>query len=193
MMLRVFIAGAIFLMPAVAHAGCYTYYPYVQTYYPPPQIIIKEKYFVEYVPAFFTGWAPGLAAAYTKASQTTVEAPTKPTCEEELKTIKQQLATLEQRLSAGANTVPPATPPQALPLKGSILVGACATCHDKSVAATKGKGWVLTENDKIAVMSSEMLGKVMKEVSSGRMPKGGKLSNEQFNSLMNELVEISSK
>lgn len=181
----------ILVFPAAANAGCYGYsygYSYPSYYYP-PQVVVKEKYFVEYVPAFFTGWAPGLAAAYV-ASQGQPPQPSQLTCEQKYEALAKELKALKEELTA-----PKVLPQQApqVPAGKGVLLGACVACHDRTTAPAKGKGLVLSDGGKLLPLDPLMTGKVLKEVSSGRMPKGAKLTNDQFNELMSELVELSSK
>lgn len=84
--------------------------------------------------------------------------------------------------------VPPA--PEA---KAPMLQQKCASCHDISVAVMKGKSITLFTGGAPMQWTPETIGKVIREVSSGHMPRGSKLSQEEFTAVVQEVFALASK
>ncbi|MBV9125345.1 MAG: cytochrome c, partial [Planctomycetes bacterium] len=66
-----------------------------------------------------------------------------------------------------------AAPPVAPPPHLAILTARCAVCHEAKVAPTKGRGVVLLEGDRLASLDNRQLNRILTQVYSGKMPKGG--------------------
>jgi hypothetical protein len=62
----------------------------------------------------------------------------------------------------------------------TAFMNACARCHDSSIAEKKGDGVVLTEKGSILPLSSDMTRAISLELSSGRMPKGSRLTDDEY-------------
>lgn len=204
-------------VPSADAGGCYTYHgggysyytptytPYVApTYYPPTYE--RKVVVLEYLPLFPVGYAA------PQKDPPKVEATA---CEIKQAAMEAKLAVLEAKLTASVAgvapkvfepppsvTVPtPPTPPRATapapvptasPVK-SVMVARCASCHDTTIAETKGGKHVLTLNGQRVPLSDALMGAVIRSVSKATMPKGQKLSEDEYNSLMNELIESVSK
>lgn len=98
------------------------------------------------------------------------------------KVLKDSVLSLDQRLRRLEGTpAPPLRPmpgaandpaPQAGSGLVRLMTERCASCHDRSVAQTKGKGLILTDGMNLAQINAEQAGLVIQEVVEGRMPKG---------------------
>jgi len=92
---------------------------------------------------------------------------------EELKAIRAEQQAIRAALGGGG---PLLKANAAVPKGISILANRCATCHDASVAKVKGGDFSLFRGG-VFIDEGENAGRVITEVDSGRMPKGGKLSD----------------
>lgn len=194
-LLRWALATAVLVAPAAAQAGsCGTlYFPNTYGYYAKPAYhddyeVKKRVVVLEYalIPAFPIGYA---APATPAAPAATVPTP----CEETAKRLEAKIAALEAKLNG-----PPATPPGTLPStapKGlPALSSKCAACHGEAVSASKGGKLTLFAKDGGPVgWTAETAGKVLKAVSSGTMPKGGKLTQEEFTAVLQDIVDHTGK
>lgn len=195
------LATAVLVAPATVQAGsCGTlYFPNTYGYYAKPAYhddyeVKKRVVVLEYalIPAFPIGYAAPATPAVP------VPAATAPTpCEETAKRLEAKIAALEAKLGAGASPTP-ATPPGTLPStapKGlPALSSKCAACHGEAVSASKGGKLTLFAKDGGPVgWTAETAGKVLKAVSSGTMPKGGKLTQEEFTAVLQDIVDHTGK
>lgn len=144
---------------------------------------VKKVVVLEYVPLFAVGYAP----AYAPPTAPVVQQQTAAPCDVKVSALEAKLLALESRLSVGA---PPPVLPQTLPITASLIVGKCAACHDATIAAAKGKGLALTSQGHSLKFDDKTYGSVLRAVSAGTMPKGGKLIPEDFNKLLQELVDM---
>jgi len=92
---------------------------------------------------------------------------------------------------SGGNPDPPkaASPAAAATPIGSgphtaVMQKACASCHEKAVASSKGKSVVLFEGQSLAALAPETRLKVIDQVLSGEMPLGGKLTDQEIGSVV---------
>lgn len=196
-----------------AHAGygsCGVVYP---TYYAPTyaqDYVQKKTVVLEYqlVPLF----AVGYAGQYQQAPPPAVTAPGTTPCEEAAKKLQARLDALELKLGGPPPTpafVPKkeeAPPMQPVPepakdrpreggaFAANTVIGTdCARCHDADVAASSGKGVVLSQGGKYVVYSPELLGKMIRYVGSGNCPKGKPLTPEKFSAFAQEVFDVGSK
>jgi mono/diheme cytochrome c family protein len=58
-----------------------------------------------------------------------------------------------------------------------ILTASCSKCHDGTIAKTKGGGVVLTEGGVLVALTDSQMLAIVREIYSGRMPKGSKLTD----------------
>lgn len=77
---------------------------------------------------------------------------------------------------------------QPLPLKTSMVAQRCASCHDEGRAKASGGGLVLLKGGGIGHLSAETRLKCVAQILSGKMPKGGKISNEDASQAIAELT-----
>ena len=118
-----------------------------------------------------------------------------------VKALAEQVRALTERVG-GAPVMPPADPPEK-PTKPTdpfnpqankvnvaeqIVLARCASCHDASKSAAMGKGFTLSLGAKMKPLSGEDLGKIINEVSAGRMPRGSKMSEAERLQLIAALV-----
>jgi mono/diheme cytochrome c family protein len=93
---------------------------------------------------------------------------------------------------------PPSTPAQPMtPLssgkvQGQYVITHCAGCHDQSLAAKKGKNISLSNGPTVLRLDDKISGASMRKVITGEMPKGSKLSQEQLNGVINDLLDMMS-
>jgi mono/diheme cytochrome c family protein len=66
----------------------------------------------------------------------------------------------------------------------AVMAAKCASCHDRSVATTKGGRFVLTDGGRPVQLSGEDRLEVIHQIEKGYMPKGDKLSDEEFGKLL---------
>lgn len=98
------------------------------------------------------------------------------------KRIEQLTAALEQQATQPAEQKPAEKPAEQQPVDVLKLFGArCAACHDKSVAAQKGKGFALLDGPgKFAQLNFKQLMYVGSKTFLGSMPPGkDKLTDEE--------------
>ena len=130
-------------------------------------------------------------------------------CDAKVAALDAKISALEAKLAAGGSPTPgkpadaqsveaptPGKPAAAQSVeapKGKVLAAKCSVCHDDKVAAAKGGKLTLFSNGAPTLWTSETTGKVLKAVSSGKMPKGEKLSPEEFASVAQELFDLNSK
>lgn len=199
-----------------AHAGygsCGVVYPtynYAPTYYTPTyqdNYVQKKTVVLEYqlVPLF----AVGYAGQYQQAPPPAVTAPGTTPCEEAAKKLQARLDALELKLGGSPpapafapkkEEAPPPMQPVPEPAREGTAFAAktvigttCARCHDADVAAAAGKGVVLSQGGRYVAYTPELLGRMVKYVSSGKCPKGKPLSPEDFSVFFQEIADVGSK
>lgn len=197
---------------------------YVPSYTPTyveHKTIVNKITVLDFTPPYAVGYAlPYVAPAVVAPSAVPSAAMPAPcaaattACEERVAGLRAELAEFKARFNAAlapaapapaAAPAPPAPPPMA-PVNGagaapaaapagkSVAVGKCASCHDSTTAAAKGKGVILTQNGALLALTPELAQKSMREAMSGKMPKGGPpLSDQEFTILLNELLSIPAK
>lgn len=190
---------AVLLVALPARAGsCGVVYP-IQSYSNVKAAVndyhdVKRVTVLEYVPLYFVG-----NATHYTAPAPAAPAPVASPCDAKVSVLEAKIAAMEAKLSAGASSTPTEKPvpvqpePVQAPPGKSAIVTYCGGCHDAKTAQSKGGKVALTLDGKPTRWSAETLGKVFLAVSSGTMPKGKKLSAEQFNELLQELVDVTSK
>jgi hypothetical protein len=104
---------------------------------------------------------------------------------EDNKAMRQDLI---QAIKAG----PGVAPGTLLPLKArppglEIMAAKCATCHDESTAKAKGGGHLLFRGGEF-IDQGDNLSRAVEEMDSGRMPRGGKLSDAEKYAVLSSLV-----
>lgn len=111
----------------------------------------------------------------------------------QIELLKLKLELEKIKLSVVQATRPnviPSAPQVGLPQVGQaaqILAQKCGSCHDDSVAKAKGGGFVLSQGGQLLKLDLATQAKMMKEVYSGRMPKNGKLTDEEVGSIFGYL------
>ncbi len=122
---------------------------------------------------------PAYTVSYTKDSS------------DELSKLREELKAIREALKT--QPVPPTQPadgPITVPLTqrkqaqaapdhdgAKILVVSCSKCHDASNAKNKGGGFTLTSGASLAPLNDSQTLAVVREIYSGRMPKGSKLTD----------------
>ena len=108
----------------------------------------------------------------------------------EVRNLSDRVNRVEVRLGGGdvpRDPPPPRQPPRDPfnPMPGvqdggllTLTTTHCAKCHDSTNAAAAGKGFVMLQGGKLRQLTAEDLGAVIVQVSSGTMPKGGKMSEK---------------
>lgn len=141
-----------------------------------------------------------------------------PTCEQKLNELSARFTLLEQRLATFNNgttgTLRPRdpvperqkepSPPPMEPVKepsseadkapnpkNSAIVHHCGKCHDATVAAARGKDFTMTKDGHPLKLGDLEVGKTMRKLASGDMPKDHKLNDEAFSAVVNELLTLS--
>ncbi len=98
----------------------------------------------------------------------------------EIKKLNSRLDSMEARLTSPLKQMeklPEVPEPQSNQGGGDgakVVISNCARCHDVSVAASLGKGIKLSSGGKLLDWDSDLTLRVIREVDSGRMPKGSK-------------------
>lgn len=133
----------------------------------------------------------GLVSPYTApVAAPLVQSP----CDVKTAQLEAKIQALEARLNGGTGT-PPGTLPLTSPeRKTPTLSQKCSGCHGKAVAASKGKNLVLFgEDGKLVNLDDSTYGSVLRVLSDGSMPKGNKLTQDEFTGCLQELVNVHSK
>lgn len=179
-MMRIVLALAIFLAPAVVHAGgCAPVY--YQPYYTPSYNVEVKKYTVlEFVQPYFVG----IAAPYV------APAPLTSPCDEKIASLKAELAEMRKMLQAPEPPRLPQKEQQEVPRGKSVYSARCAGCHDASAAKAKGGGTILFQNDVALPLPAEIAEKCVHEMKADHMPKNGKLSAKDFMAVLCEIQEL---
>ena len=203
------VAFAFLIFTSHSHAGsCGTvYFPQTYSNYA-PSVIYKDNHHDDYIekkrvvvleyslfPAFPVGYMPQYAPAAAPSAAPPPQAVGASTpCDDKLKGLEAKIAALESKLGGGIPpNAQPSTAPVPVTVAAKVFVAKCAGCHDASAAAAKGKNLTLFKDGAPVAWNAELTGKVLKEVAKGTMPKGGKLAQEEFASLAQELFDLSSK
>lgn len=100
----------------------------------------------------------------------------------QLQQLKLQLQAPPQQLQQQYQQVP-YQQPQVLPQKTSalgVLHDRCASCHADKRAEASGGGFVLFQGGNAVELTAEGKLSVIRQVTLGKMPKGSKLSEEEF-------------
>lgn len=130
------------------------------------------------IPAYSVGYSHPPA-------EVAVQVQAKPTCEEKLSALEKRIAELE-----AGQTVTTQTKPAAIV---SLFQSKCASCHDAAVSKTKGHSFTLLTGDKLADLTPEQVNRVVALTYSGKMPKGGKLTDQDFAVIMDWVSTRKSK
>lgn len=162
--------------------------PYVQK-----KVVVLEYAFI---PTYPIGAAVDYApATYAPAPQASV-APTP--CDAKIAALTATVEELRKQVAGSTTSTPGVPPPGTLPAtappdKKSVITNECAACHDKVVAANKGKSITLSDGGKVLKADAEMTGKMLRYVASGKCPTGKNLEPERFTAFLQELVDLNSK
>ena len=134
-----------------------------------------------YIPTYSISYTPTQPAPAPAAQAD-------PTLKQLLDEVQKIRGEVEQ-IKKGGQTPPlePLPPPAAL--KGDpapapeshlrIFQAKCALCHAKDNAQAKGRGLILIDGQKLAPLTDAQKLAVIRELYSGRMPKGGKATDEE--------------
>lgn len=123
---------------------------------------------------------PSYGAGYvTPAPMPAAPAATSPDVVQLLQRLDARLQRLEQGPGVGAAPVPPM--PRAAQATGNdaVIFARCASCHDVDVAGAKGGKVALTAGNTLLPWTETMRLDVLEALSSGRMPKGGTLTEDE--------------
>lgn len=113
--------------------------------------------------------------------------------------LEKSIITQPQTKPQGPGPIPQANP---LPIPQKVGVGLqdhpaigimkknCAVCHDEAVAKVKGKNFVMFTNASLVGFTDKQLLVMTKEVFSGRMPKGSKITDEDVGQIMDWLDNL---
>lgn len=125
-------------------------------------------------------------------------------CEEKVATLKLRLEQIEQRLTLAA-TGPSASPatyqqPEAPPTNGGgvpagamsltngghlgVLTAKCVSCHEAGVAANKGGNFLMFQGRDLVAKDPESKARIAASIALGEMPKGGKLTDQEYAAIM---------
>lgn len=188
------VAAFVSLLPA--DAQCHRVYPQVvQTYTPTYQT--HQAYQTHaaaatyaYTPTFYPAFAIGYVPQFGD------------TLKEQVLALKVEVRDLQiQQLRAQVtSSQPQQIPPQAgqpsIPKAegnvanqapngplSQVLVSKCASCHADNRAQASGGGFVLLRQGVPIPLSAEQRLNVLRQISLGQMPKGGKLSDQEFEAI----------
>ena len=92
--------------------------------------------------------------------------------------INDRLTTIETSLQGGASATGQGND------FAKLFVAKCASCHDQGVAESKGGKFALTQGPSLLNLGDKQVAKVLVETYSGRMPKGGKLTDQEVGLIM---------
>ena len=161
----------VFTAPAFA-TNCYTQgYGYAAQNYSYGHSYAATYYTPVYYPVYSIGYQP----------------PANESLKEELLKLKvelrdQTIELLKFKLQAGPGAVQAEPQQQASPLL-AILAKNCASCHSDQTASAKGGGFIVLKDGKIDHLSPadklNIIGRVITENPAKRMPKGGKLPDQE--------------
>ena len=147
------------------------------------QYAVQQNHVQNYAAAYVAQYVavplvvPAYTVAYTKDSSDEIGK-----LRDELKAIREALKTqppTPSQPAEGTITVPltQRKAQQADHDGAKILVVSCSKCHDVSNAKNKGGGFVLTNGASLAPLNDSQVLAIVREIYSGRMPKGTKLSD----------------
>lgn len=109
-----------------------------------------------------------------------------------------EILRLQQRVQALESGIQPQRMPQADPQKQAlqgehpgvaVLKKSCVACHDASTAK-KGGGVVFFEGGNLMKLNDKQALSIVREIYSGRMPKGSKITDEDVGAIMGLLDSI---
>lgn len=154
---------ALLALPGVAladcRARCFTPARHVD------EVIVTTFAFI--APLFQVGVAPVVAASPPAGNDTLLAA---------LRDIQGRLDRLERGPAAAS---PSDRRDAAAAPHVAIMAAKCAKCHDESTAAAQGGGLTLLKAGQVVELDAATVAQVIKDVYSGKMPKGGKCSDEE--------------
>ena len=99
---------------------------------------------------------------------------------QEVQLLRQQL----QQMQTQAQAQPQKLPATAEHPGSVFLKKSCVACHDASVAKAKGGGQIFFNAGNLMNLSAEQKLAIAAAVYSGRMPKGGKATDEDVGALI---------
>lgn len=135
------------------------------------------------VPAYSVGYAPPSAATMPELKQLL----------DEIRGFRNDFrsATQPQGGPAGPPPAPAATPDKTVEAKPGadvshvkVFQAKCAACHDKGVADKKGGGFTLMDGGNLAALTDRDLRRIASQTYSGKMPRGGKITDEEVAAIM---------
>lgn len=159
--------------------------------------LVVEKVVVPFYSTYFNPYLPPSPTAFPSAPPATMGAERDSLAEVlrgltgEVRNISERMTKVELKLGVPAPKDPPRDPPkdpfnppqgQQAPEQGDLLVLTqqhCSRCHDTANAQGMGKGFVLTQGGKLRDLAPQDLGLMISKVSSGEMPKGGKMTEHE--------------
>jgi hypothetical protein len=103
---------------------------------------------------------------------------------EDNKAMRQDLI---QAIKAGPGVAPALLPLKSRPPGLEIMAAKCATCHDEATAKAKGGGHLLFKSGEF-IDQGDNLSRAVEEMDSGRMPRGGKLTDAEKYQVLSALV-----
>jgi len=118
-----------------------------------------------FVPSYTASYSAGYTQQHDESTKAIVEA---------LGRIEQRLIAIETKINVSA-----ATGSTGGAVHYKLMLTHCASCHEASVAKAKGGNNAFISGTKLREFTPEDLGAIIKQVSSGKMPKGGKMTEQE--------------
>ncbi len=159
-------------------------------------VVVKEVVkVVDVVQTLVTPVLPIYAPAYGAVYHPPQQAPVNDEILNAIKTLNLNVQQMNQRLSqiegGGSRLSPMRQADEPLPRRGDGGAGDagnaflvltqkhCASCHDASVAQTKGGKFSMTNQGRLAEFTPEQTGKIVESVVLRHMPKSGTMSDKE--------------
>jgi mono/diheme cytochrome c family protein len=119
--------------------------------------------------------AAAAASAVTSAPQAAAADSRVQALQDEVGRLRKDLEECRKQLSAARpQGKPEARAPQAaVPQHLAIFTARCAACHEAKAARAKGDGFVLLEGTRLAFLDARQVNRIVAQVYTGKMPKGG--------------------
>ena len=150
--------------------------------------VVVEKVAVVAPVAVFavqTAIVPTYSAVYTPPVAAAV-APAASPCDAQIQALRAEMAQMKAQLRAPGvvpsvpppmgkvqeETVAPPDPKTTADPGAVILQNRCASCHEKTVAATKGGSFVMFDGARELELTNRQVNKVGRMIADDRMPKG---------------------
>ncbi len=148
------------------------------------RVVVVEKV-VEAVVVPVIVAVPAYSTVFNPAAQTAAQPHYD--CAAEVRALRAEIEALKRGAAPQQAQGPTKVSASPSPVAAPMLVAKCASCHGDKVAAASGNGLVLFSAGQPTVWTERQKSRAQGAVYSSRMPKGGKLTDEEVGQIMSEI------